>query len=108
MSDRDERGGAGASALPRDCTVLSLAVADGALWAATDAGLWRGCGGIWQLWDTPPATPIVSAFVRAGDEADGLMLAAGVIGGGEDSVGRGGAWCGGWVGGGRSGGAAVR
>jgi photosystem II stability/assembly factor-like uncharacterized protein len=97
MSDRDERGGAGVSAPPRDCTVLSLAVADGALWAATDAGLWRGCGGIWQLWDTPPVTPIVSAFVRAGDESDGLMLAAGMIGGVQYSVDRGAHWYEAWV-----------
>jgi photosystem II stability/assembly factor-like uncharacterized protein len=97
MSDRDERGSASTFAPPRDCTVLSLAVADGALWAATDAGLWRGCGGIWQRWDTPPATSIVSALARAGDEADGLMLAAGMIGGVQYSVDRGAHWYEAWV-----------
>jgi photosystem II stability/assembly factor-like uncharacterized protein len=99
MIDRDESGGPGLSAPADDCTVLSMAVADGNLWVATDAGLWRRSGAGWQPLAGPPETPIVAAIVRAGaaDDPGGALLVAGLADGLHYSVDGGERWYSAWV-----------
>jgi photosystem II stability/assembly factor-like uncharacterized protein len=99
MIDRDERGGPRPSAPPDDCTVLSIAVAPGGVWAATDAGLWRQSRAGWRRLAAPPEAPIVAAIVRAGaaDDPGGALLLAGLAGGIQYSVDGGEHWSGAWV-----------
>jgi photosystem II stability/assembly factor-like uncharacterized protein len=99
MIDRDERGGPGSSAPPDDCTVLSIAAAEGSVWVATDAGLWQRCSEGWRQRPAPPAAPVVSVIahtVAAGDPG-GALLAAGVLGGIQYSVDGGERWYGAWI-----------
>jgi len=95
MIDPDELG----SAPPRDCTVLSIAVVEGSIWAATDAGLWQRCEDRWRQRPAPPATPVVSVIARAGAAGDpgGALLAAGLAGGIQYSADGGERWYGAWV-----------
>ena len=94
-----ERTRAEVSAPPDGCTVLSIAVTGGDVWVATDAGLWRGSAGGWQLAAVPPGLALVSAIVRAGAAEDpgGVLLAAGLAGGIQYSVDGGQRWYEAWV-----------
>jgi photosystem II stability/assembly factor-like uncharacterized protein len=98
MTERDERG-PGPSTPPDNCTVLSIAVAEDSVWVATDAGLWRRCGGAWRQLNAPPATPVVAAIMRAGaaDDSGGALLLAGLAGGVQYAANGGENWSGAWV-----------
>src|SRR5262245_3504051 len=99
MSERDEHGELEPSTLPDDCTVLSIAAAQDSVWVATDAGLWRQCGGIWGQVTAPPAIPVVATIVRAGCAGDpgGALLAAGLAGGAQYLPDGGEHWFGAWL-----------
>jgi hypothetical protein len=99
MTDRHEPADSRPSAPPDDCTVLSIAVAEDSVWAATDAGLWRRYGEGWRPITLPLAAPVVSAIVRAGAPGDpgGALLVAGLTGGVLCSAGDAGHWYGAWV-----------
>jgi photosystem II stability/assembly factor-like uncharacterized protein len=99
MIERDERGGQAPSIPPDDCTVLSIAAAEGSVWAATDAGLWRWCSGVWRQSAVPPAIPVAGAVARAGAIGDtgGALLVAGLAGGVQYSPDGGKHWSGAWI-----------
>lgn len=80
---RDRRNGPTPAIPPDDCTVVSIAAAEGAVWVAADAGLWRRCGAGWRQAPGPAGAPVVSALARVGaaGDAHGLLLAGGLAGG---------------------------
>jgi hypothetical protein len=99
MIEPDERGGLGPPSPPDSCTVLSITAAEDSVWLATDAGLWRRCGGEWRQLSAPPATPVVAAIVQAGaaDDSGGALLAADLAGGVQYAANGGEHWAGAWV-----------
>lgn len=86
------------STLPANTTVLSIAPAHSGVWLATDAGVWHGVWGAWQLLATQPTLQLATVIVQPiSDEQNAPLLVGGLPSGIQFSVDQGTHWFSAWI-----------